>query len=156
MKLFLTFSKKSLAVLLAAAVMGAVLLGQLLSIRSGGADGSTNALRVAYLQGLGYNIDDAAVTHKDVVIPEEFSDVYEKYNRLQRQAGFDLAPYRGKQAEVYTYRLSNDAENEIHLMVSDGVVIGGDVCSLRIDGEMLPLCVQAGGKGTEYESSKTG
>lgn len=78
---------------------------------------------------------------KSVLIPEEFSDVYENYNSLQKKQGFDLYPYRGKRAEVYTYIIVTvDGERvkntEAHVMVCDGRIIGGDVASTELGGEM--------------------
>ena len=78
-------------------------------------------------------------TVKEIVIPEEFSDVYMKYNGLQRSAGYDLMPYRGRKATVYTYRVTDAEDTVINLIVSDGKIIGGDISSVRIDGEMKPL-----------------
>ncbi len=78
---------------------------------------------------------------KTVLIPEVFSDVYENYNALQKSQGFDLYPYRGKYAKVYTYIIVTAdgvrAENtEAHIMVLDGRIIGGDVASTELGGEM--------------------
>ena len=98
MRLFITFSKKTLLIVLAALAVGIIILGEVFTIRAGGADGSTNALRCDFARGLGVTPDETAVSVKEIVIPEEFSDVYMKYNELQRSAGYDLMPYRGRKA----------------------------------------------------------
>ncbi len=83
-------------------------------------------------------------TEKAVTIPDEFGEVYERYNELQKQSGFDLAPYRSKEATVYTYSVAavngqpSDL-SEVHVMVCDGVVIGGDLASPALGGDMQPL-----------------
>ena len=139
MKLFITLSKKSLCIILASLIISLILIGQLFTIKAGGIDGSTNALRVEYLSGLGYRVDETAVSVKEIVIPEIFSDVYSEYNRLQQGAGFDLSRYKGEKACVYTYRLSDSEDTVINLIVSDNNIIGGDVSSVRIDGEMRAI-----------------
>ncbi len=139
MKLFITLSKKSLCIILASLIISLIIIGQLFTIKAGGIDGSTNALRVEYLSGLGYRVDETAISVKEIVIPEIFSDVYSEYNRLQQTAGFDLSRYKGESACVYTYRLSDSEDTVINLIVSDNNIIGGDVSSVRIDGEMRAI-----------------
>lgn len=139
MKLFITLSKKSLCIILASLIISLIIIGQLFTIKAGGIDGSTNALRVEYLSGLGYRVDETAVSVKEIVIPEIFSDVYSEYNRLQQAEGFDLSRYKGESACVYTYRLSDSEDTVINLIVSDNNIIGGDVSSVRIDGEMRAI-----------------
>ena len=139
MKLFITLSKKTLCVILASLIVVLIIIGQLFTIKAGGIDGSTNTLRLEYISGLGYTADETAVSVKEIVIPEKFSDVYNEYNRLQQTAGFDLSRYMGNKAAVYTYRLSDSEDTVINLIVSDNNIIGGDISSVRIDGEMKAL-----------------
>ena len=139
MKLFVTLSKKTLLVILGLLVISLIILGQLFTVKAGGIDGSTNAIRLEYIAGLGYSADETAVSVKEIVIPENFSDVYLKYNRLQQNAGFDLERYKGSRACVYTYRISDGEDTVINLIVSDNKIIGGDISSVRIDGEMKAL-----------------
>ena len=139
MKLYFVFSRKNLAVILAVIIAVFILIGQFSSVKSAEIDASTNAKRVLFLQGLGYEVDETATEIKDIVIPENFSAVYEKYNNLQKQAGFDLKNYRGKNAKVYSYSLQNDTEKQIHLIVCEDRLIGGDVASLKLNGNMTGL-----------------
>lgn len=139
MRLFITLSKKSLCIILALLIISLIIIGRIFTIKAGGIDGSTNALRVEYLSGLGYRVDETAVSVKEIVIPEIFSDVYSEYNRLQHRAGFDLSRYKGESACVYTYRLSDSEDTVINLIVSDNNIIGGDISSVRIDGEMKAI-----------------
>lgn len=144
MKLFITFSKKGIALLLAALIVGLLAISRITALNRGGIDGATNAERLDYAESLGLAVEETAIEAREIVIPETFSDVYSKYNQLQAQAGFDLSGYRGKNATVYAYALSGREEWRLHLIVCDGKVIGGDISSVRIDGEMLPLCPQNG------------
>ena len=124
---------------IAAIIVGFLVIGKIASLQRRGPDGSTHAIRMAYLESLGIRVEETAEQVKDIVIPETFSDVYEHYNRLQRQAGFDLADYKGKEATVYTYRLLQNEGKTVTLIVCGGRVIGGDIADVAIDGEMLPL-----------------
>ena len=139
MKLYFVFTRKNLAVILAVIIAAFILIGQFSSVKSAEIDASTNAKRVLFLEGLGYEVDETATEIKDIVIPENFSAVYEKYNNLQKEAGFDLKNYRGKNAKVYSYSLQNDTEQQIHLIVCEDKLIGGDVASLKLNGNMTGL-----------------
>ena len=139
MKLYFVFTRKNLAVILAVIIAAFILIGQFLSLESVGVDASTNAKRVLFLEGLGYEVYETATEIKDIVVPENFSAVYEKYNNLQKEAGFDLKNYRGKNAKVYSYSLQNDTEQQIHLIVCEDKLIGGDVASLKLNGNMTGL-----------------
>lgn len=139
MKLYITLSKRHLAVILAALIIGIILAGQFLSAESGKIDGATNAKRVQFLSGRGIEIDDRDVSSKEIIIPQKFSKVYESYNSLQKKAGFDLSDYKGKKATVYTYRISGDNSRQAHLIVLGGQIIGGDVAEVKLGGEIKPI-----------------
>lgn len=139
MKFYFILSKKNLAVILASVIIGFILVGQFLTAKAGGVDGSTNAKRVNFLQSLGLKVNETATEIKDIIIPQNFSKVYENYNQLQTQNGFNLKNYRGKPAKIYTYSIDDDKENVAHLIVCDDKIIGGDIASLRIDGNMTGL-----------------
>lgn len=101
--------------------------------------------RQEFLAEMGWEVPDNFENAKTVVIPEEWDEVYEKYNELQKQQGFDLSGYKGRRTDIYTYVIKNypDHENEngiiCSLMICDGVLIGGDVCSTALDGFMQGL-----------------
>ena len=97
----------------------------------------------AFLESLGWETSVEPVDVREVIIPEEWNSVFEEYNDLQKQQGFDLNKYRGKQATIYTYQILNydGAENVVaNLMVFDGRLIAGDVCSAELGGFMQGLC----------------
>lgn len=137
--MYFTLTKKTLAVVLAAVVIFLILIGQLLNINAYGIDASTNAKRIMYINTLGVEANETPTEVKTIKIPQEFNDVYKKYNILQQEAGFDLLNYKGKSAELFTYPLTDDSETVVHLIVYKGDLIGGDIASLKIDGEMRSL-----------------
>jgi hypothetical protein len=79
---------------------------------------------------------------KEVIIPDKGDDTYNAYNEIQKSQGFDLNNFAGKRAKCWTYVVNNydGYENQdcIHanILVYDGKVIGGDICSVRLDGFM--------------------
>ena len=98
--------------------------------------------RVAYLASLGWTADPASETEQQILIPKEFGEVYEKYNELQRAQGFDLRDYRGMDATLYTYTVTNHPCGEAviaQLIVFAGEAIGGDIHSSALDGFMHGL-----------------
>ncbi len=98
--------------------------------------------RLAFLKELGIEVDATTLSEENVKIPTEFGEVYENYNDIQRQAGYDLSEYRGKNVTKYTYTVTNYESDDIvvvNLLCYAGKIIGGDICSTALDGFMLPL-----------------
>lgn len=138
------FNKKTAVLILIALAAALVLLtiGIGASDRGGGGGvrAQTDAERVAYLNSQGWQVAPECLEEKTVIIPKEFSDVYEAYNQLQRSQGFDLADYRGREVKIFTYAVTDYPGYEgavvADLYVCDGRIVGGDVHSLALDGFM--------------------
>ena len=93
--------------------------------------------RIAYLAENGWEAESPAVSEETVVIPRSFSKVFENYNDLQKQQGFDLSQYCGMEVKLYTYNVINSGISDhvyAVLYVLNGSVIGGDVHSTELDG----------------------
>ena len=131
-------SKKSLAVILAAIIIFIIIASQIASAKSNYIDGSTNAKRILYLKSIGVEVASENVSSKRILIPEKFNDIYNNYNTMQKQAGFDLSHFKGKKATIYTYSLNS--EYNVNIIVCEDRIIGGDIAALNINGEMKPLC----------------
>ena len=71
-------------------------------------------------------------------IPEEFNAVYERYNALQKEGGFDLGEYKGKKCKRYTYLIPSQ-NARANIIVHKGQIIGGDISGITIDGIMKPI-----------------
>lgn len=98
--------------------------------------------RCRYLEQYGWKVKSPALSCENVVIPRSFSDVFNAYNELQKQQGFDLSEYCGLEAELYTYGVTNyeNEENVVaQLYIRNGCVIGGDVHSTELDGFMVGI-----------------
>ncbi|MDR1131568.1 MAG: DUF4830 domain-containing protein [Oscillospiraceae bacterium] len=140
--------KTALLIVLAAAILLCALV--LAVSGSGGSAGTasrrlkTNADRIMFLESLGWEVEDTPVSEKLVVIPKTFSEVYETYNRLQLEQGYDLSQYCGLEATIHTYKVTNysgySGEVVADLYVLNFQVIGGDIHSLALDGFIHGLC----------------
>ena len=98
--------------------------------------------RCRYLEQYGWEVESPALSSETVVIPRSFSDVFDAYNELQKQQGFDLSEYCGLEAELYTYRVTNyenDPNVVAQLYIRNGSVIGGDIHSTQLDGFMTGI-----------------
>lgn len=98
--------------------------------------------RIAYLSQFGWSVEGDPIEVSEVIIPETFDDTYTQYNELQKAQDFDLTVYAGKRVKRWIYRVTNypGFENrdciQATLLVFDGQIIGGDICSTEIDGFM--------------------
>ncbi|MCI8442308.1 MAG: DUF4830 domain-containing protein [Provencibacterium sp.] len=100
----------------------------------------TAGQRLEFISQFGWEVEEEPVEIEEVLIPAEFDAVYESYNTLQRAQGLDLTRYRGKMVKRFTYQVLNypDSGDEVrlNLLVAENKVIGGDVCSMALDGFM--------------------
>ena len=147
----LKFDRKKAAfwvVMAALVLIGIVLLlgargGNVRRTDAGGpSSAKSEKARVAYLADCGWTVESPALKSETVLIPKNFSPVFEEYNELQKQQGFDLSRYAGKEVTVYTYRVLNGTLGEnvlASVYVSGGSMIGGDVHSTALDGFMCGL-----------------
>lgn len=99
-----------------------------------------DAQRRAFLSQYGWETGEEPTEICEVIIPETFDAVYQKYNDLQKTQEFDLTRFQGKRVKRWTYEIQNYPGYEgtvyANLLVYDGAVIGGDVCSKALDGFM--------------------
>jgi hypothetical protein len=96
----------------------------------------------ALIRSLGWEIADQPADSDEVRIPAEFSDVYKSYNEIQKAQGMNLEKYRGKTVKRYTFDIVNHPSGEdvkLTLLIYKEKVIGGDVCTPRLDGFMHGL-----------------
>ncbi len=98
---------------------------------------------LSFISSLGWEVDKNPMEVREVVIPEVFDDVYSNYNDIQLSQGFDLQKYAGRRAKRWTYVIRNYPETKpeddfirINILVCDDKIIGGDVCSIKLDGFM--------------------
>lgn len=105
---------------------------------------STNEQRVAFLKSLGWEVVSEPSSVSEVIIPQTFNKVYNNYNAIQKEQGYDLTKYRGARAKRWTYSVSNypGVKDGVcaNLLICDDKLIGGDISSVALDGFMKGLC----------------
>ena len=103
-------------------------------------DAATNEQRVAWLASFGWQVRETPEETQEVKIPEEFNEVFTRYNQLQQSMGFDLSAYAGKPAKRYVYAITNypDGSPDYYatLLVCKNKIIGGDITSKAEGGSM--------------------
>ena len=101
---------------------------------------SNNDARVKFLKDFGWDVASSPVETSQVRIPEESSEVYTRYNTLQKSQGFDLTPYAGKNAMRFVYKINNypGATELVYatLLVYKNQIIGGDVTDTSAKGQI--------------------
>lgn len=94
--------------------------------------GETAQERLAFLRKMGLESGEEEVS--DILIPKPFDEIYETYNALQLEQGFDLERYQGRLVQRYCYQVtSSEGAGVATLLVYQGKIIGGDLC---VGGEM--------------------
>ncbi len=97
---------------------------------------------LVFISNFGYTVKEEPDEIREVIIPVEFNDVYENYNQIQLRQGYDLRHFAGKRVKRWTFTITdypgyeNKEYIKINILVCDSKVIGGDVCSVKLDGFM--------------------
>jgi len=101
---------------------------------------SSNDDRVAFLKSFGWDVAASPVESSQVRIPSQSSEVYDRYNTLQKSQGYDLSPYAGKNVMRYVYKVNNypGATEPVYatLLVYKNQIIGGDVTDTAAKGQI--------------------
>ena len=112
-----------------------------------------NNERISFLNQFNLKVLPEPIEEIEINIPSQFNKVYEKYNDIQKENGLDLEKYKGKSCTKYTYKVLNYKNEKIevraNLLVLDGKVIGGDICSVDLDGFMHGFTKNDNGKNEE-------
>lgn len=104
-------------------------------------DAADNGQRLVCIGQFGWETEKEPVEEENVIIPSPLDDVYEEYNKLQKQIGLDLTAHQGESATRYTYVVLNHPDKEgrevrANILVSDGKMIAGDIMVVALDGYM--------------------
>ena len=93
--------KKRLLIGLAAALLAITLLVVAFSLQGNGTPdipGETNDQRIVFLQQYGWEVEDEPIDVQEVILPEEFNDVYTNYNAVQKHKTWTWSPSPAKPA----------------------------------------------------------
>ena len=101
---------------------------------------SNNEQRVQFLESLGWDVAASPVESGQVRIPETATEVFDRYNQLQKQQGYDLSTYAGKNVMRYVYKVENfpDATEPVYatVLVYKNQIIGGDITDTSAGGKV--------------------
>lgn len=104
---------------------------------------TTNDDRVEFLKAYGWDVTVSPKESGQVRIPDTSSEVYEKYNTLQKSQGYDLSEYSGKTVMRYVYQVNNypGTTDPVYatLLIYKNNVIGGDITDTSAGGAIHPL-----------------
>ena len=107
----------------------------------------SNDGRIRFLKDLGWDVSTAPTESGQVKIPAGSSEVFDRYNLLQKSQGYDLSAYAGKTVMRYVYQINNyaGAAAPVYatLLVHDDRVIGGDVSDTSPGGRIHSLKMPA-------------
>ncbi len=94
--------------------------------------------RINFLTELGWEVSTSPTESSQVRIPQNNSDVFERYNSLQLSQGYDLTPYMGKNVMRYVYKVENypNATEPVYatLLIYKNQIIGGDITDTAAKG----------------------
>lgn len=109
--------------------------------------GSSHQERADFFKHFGWEIEEEPTEIKETVIPEEFDDIYIEYNNIQKAQNLNLEKYKGKRVKSWSYEILNypgyensDGTIRGNLLTYEGKIIGGDICSIELDGFMHGFC----------------
>ena len=145
--MFLTARVDIKKILIAVAAAGAVIVALVLLFSGNGESASTatttvsgNDARVQFLKGFGWEVSASPTESGQVKIPQDSTEVYERYNTLQKSQGYDLSQYAGKTVMRYVYRINNypGATEPVYatVLVYKNQIIGGDVTDTSARGHI--------------------
>ena len=123
---------------LAAAVVAVILL-------FGGKDAptsvstvKTNDDRIRFLESYGWDVATSPTESCQVRIPSDSSEVFQRYNTLQKTMGYDLSKYAGQTVMRYVYKVKNypGASEPVYatILIAGNQVIGGDITDTAATG----------------------
>lgn len=159
---------KKIALVLAGiivAVAGLILLlgGGEDATTTGAATVANNDDRVKFLSAFGWDVTTSPVESCQVRIPDAASEVFDRYNTLQKSQGYDLTAHAGASVMRYVYKVNNypNATEPVYatLLISKNQVIGGDITDTSPKGSIRGFKMPQGSAietTTPTESTQSG
>ena len=138
--------KKTLLILaaIAALILALVLLvGEKNAAQTSAPAEGSNDSRVRFLKDYGWDVTTSPTQSGRVKIPQETTEVFDRYNALQKSQGYDLSQYGGKTVMRYVYQINNypGATEPVYatLLIYKNKIIGGDITDTSSGGHIRPL-----------------
>ena len=103
------------------------------------ATGSNDA-RVKFLRDFGWDVTTSPKESGKVKIPKENTEVFDRYNALQKGQGYDLSKFAGKTVMRYVYQVNNypGSKEPVYatVLVHKNKIIGGDITDTAAGGQV--------------------
>lgn len=142
--MFMTAKVDMKKILIALAILAGVIVGIVLIVGNSGSaatvapGASDNSARVQFLENYGWQVNASPTQSGQVKIPDKSSDLFDRYNALQKSQGYDLSQYAGKTVMRYVYKVNNlpGASEPVYatVLVYKDQIIGGDVTDTSAKG----------------------
>ena len=120
---------------------------------------SSNDSRVKFLTDMGWQVSTSPVESSQVRLPQEQTEVYARYNTLQKSQGYDLSQFAGKTVMRYVYKVNNfpGATEPVYatLLVYKNQVIGGDITDTAAKGVIQGFKKQPGADTAQNAAQET-
>ena len=101
---------------------------------------SDNDARVQFLAEKGWQVSASPTQSGQVKIPAQPSELFTRYNDLQKSQGYDLSQYAGKTVTRYVYKVNNypNATEPVYatVLVYKNQIIGGDITDTAPGGKI--------------------
>ena len=135
-------------IILIIAAAAALILAAILLMGGGGEtttptaapSAASNDGRVQFLKNFGWDVATSPTESGQVKIPKDSSDVFDRYNTMQKGQGYDLSAYAGKNVMRYVYKVNNypgaSAPVYATVLVYKDQIIGGDVTDTSAGGKI--------------------
>ncbi len=135
-------------IILIIAAAAALILAAILLMGGGGEtttptaapSAASNDGRVQFLKDFGWDVATSPTESGQVKIPKDSSDVFDRYNTMQKGQGYDLSAYAGKNVMRYVYKVNNypgaGAPVYATVLVYKDQIIGGDVTDTSAGGKI--------------------
>lgn len=109
-----------------------------------GVDSDVNQRNIELLNSYGWLVEEQPCETAVVTIPENFDNIYEEYNKIAKESGFDLSVHRGARVTRYSYKVLNHEESpegliRANVFVSKKGIAAADITSLEIGGFTSPI-----------------
>lgn len=100
----------------------------------------SNDARVKFLTDLGWDVASSPTESSQVRIPENTTEVFDRYNKLQKSQGYDLTTYAGKNVMRYVYKVNNypGSTEPVYatVLVYKNQIVGGDITDTAAGGKV--------------------
>ena len=128
--------------IIVAGIIGLLLLfgGNTQSQTTAAAVATNNDARVKFLKDFGWDIASSPVESSQVRIPDKTTEVFDRYNQLQKSQGYDLGKLAGKNAMRYVYKVNNypGATEPVYatVLIYKNEIVGGDITDTSARGKV--------------------